>query len=90
VFISKLLRKKSVVVIGGVDASKDAEINYGIWLTPWKAFLLRHAYRRADRLLAVDPFLQREAARLAGYDGENILTVPTGYDPEQWHVGRRR
>ena len=90
VFLSNLLRKKSVVVLGGVDASKDAEINYGIWLTPWKAFLLRHAFRRADRLLAVDPFLQREAARLAGYDGQNILTVPTGYDPQQWNEGGKK
>jgi len=87
VFLAHLMGRKSVIVLGGVDASKDAEINYGIWLTPWKAFLLRHAFRKADRLLAVDPFLQKEAARLAGYDGTNILTIPTGYDPDFWREG---
>jgi glycosyltransferase involved in cell wall biosynthesis len=87
VFLARLFGKKSVIVLGGVDASKDAEINYGIWLTPWKAFILRRAFRRADRLLAVDPFLQKEAARLAGYDGANILAIPTGYDPELWKEG---
>ncbi|RPH32662.1 glycosyltransferase [bacterium] len=87
VFLAKLLGKKSVIVLGGVDASKYAEIGYGIWLSPWKAFLLRHAFPKADRLLAVDPFLQQEAARLAGYDGANILSIPTGYDPEMWHPG---
>ena len=90
VFLTKLLRKKSVIVLGGVDASKDAEINYGIWLIWWKAFLLRYAFRRADRLLAVDPFLQKEAARLAGYNGANILTIPTGYDPEMWSEGGKK
>jgi glycosyltransferase involved in cell wall biosynthesis len=84
VFLSKVLSKKSVIVIGGVDASKDAEINYGIWLNPWKASVLRPAFRKADRLLAVDPSLQQKAARLAGYDGRNILSVPTGYDPVFW------
>ncbi len=90
VFLAKLLHKKSVIVLGGVDASQDAEINYGIWLSPWKAFLLRRAFRLADRLLAVDPFLQHEAARLAGYNGENILSIPTGYDPELWREGGRK
>jgi glycosyltransferase involved in cell wall biosynthesis len=90
VFLARLMRKKSIIVLGGVDASKDEEINYGIWLSPWKSFLLRHAFRKADRLLAVDPFLQQEAARLARYDGKNILTIPTGYDSEQWHEGGKK
>jgi glycosyltransferase involved in cell wall biosynthesis len=90
VFLARLLGKRSVIVLGGVDASKDAEINYGIWLNPWKAFLLRRAFKKADRLLAVDPFLQKEAARLAEYDGANILTIPTGYDPDFWREGARK
>ncbi|MGA9119172.1 MAG: glycosyltransferase [Bacteroidota bacterium] len=82
--VARLARKPSVIVIAGVDASKDREINYGIWLSPWKSVLLRYAFRHAHRLLVVDPFLGREAVRLAHYDGENIEYIPFGFDPEEW------
>jgi glycosyltransferase involved in cell wall biosynthesis len=90
VFLTKLLRKKSVIIVAGVDASKDKEINYGIWLSPWKARVVRYAFRNADRLLVVDPFLQREAARLAEYDGRNIVNIPFGFDEEEWKPGGTR
>jgi len=79
-----LFGKRSIVVIGGVDAARVPEIGYGIWLSPWKAILVRNALRKAFRVLPVDPSLGREVARLAEYDGENIRWVPTGYDASFW------
>ena len=87
VFLAKLLGKKSVVIVAGVDASKDREINYGIWLSPWKSLFVRYAYRHADRVLVVDPFLGREVIRLAEYEGHNIENVPFGFDGAQWTPG---
>ncbi len=87
VFFSKLFGKKSIIVIGGVDASKEPEIRYGIWLSPWKSLLVRWAMRNAYRLLVVDPFFEKEIKRLARYDGSNIRCVPTGYDSGIWHAG---
>jgi glycosyltransferase involved in cell wall biosynthesis len=87
VFLAGLMRKRSVIVVAGVDASKDKEIRYGMWLSPWKSVILRHAFRRADRLLVVDPFLEAEAKRLAGYDGENIRNIPFGFDSTRWTWG---
>ncbi len=84
VALARLAGKKSVVVVAGVDASKDREINYGIWLNPWKASFVRYAYRHADRVLAVDPFLAREVARLAEYDGSNVRSIPFGFDGGRW------
>lgn len=84
VFFARALRRRSVIVVAGVDAAKDKEIGYGIWLHPLKALIVRYAFRHADRLLAVDPFLQREVMRLAEYDGHNIEYVPFGYDPSVW------
>lgn len=46
--------------------------------------LVKWTLRHAQAVLAVDPTLQKEAARLAGYDGENIQYVPTGYDSALW------
>jgi glycosyltransferase involved in cell wall biosynthesis len=90
VLLTKLLRKKSIIIVAGVDASKDKEINYGIWLSPWKSLVMRYAFRNADRLLVVDPFLQREAMRLAEYDGSNIVNIPFGFDGEEWKPGGTR
>lgn len=82
--IAKLLRKKSLIVIGGSDVAHYPAIGYGIWNSPWRARLVRYALRHADKILSVDPYITTEAQRLAEYDGGNIAYVPTGYDAELW------
>jgi glycosyltransferase involved in cell wall biosynthesis len=84
VLLARVMRKRSIVVIGGVDAARIPEIHYGIWLSPWKAPLVKWALRHAHKVLAVDPSLEQEAKRLAAYDGTNIEYVPTGYDAGFW------
>ena len=84
VFFARLLGKQSVIVVGGVDVARYPEINYGIWLTPWKAVLVKYALRHVWKVLIVDPFQKREAMRLAAYDGVNIEYVATGYDSSFW------
>lgn len=84
VFFARLFGKQSVIVVGGVDVARYPEINYGIWLTPWKAIFVKHALRRAHKVLIVDPFQKQEAMRLAAYDGVNIEYVATGYDSSFW------
>ncbi len=90
VICSRLFGKKSVIVVAGVDASKDAEINYGMWLSPWRSKILRYAYRNADKLLPVDPFLEKEIKRLAEYDGRNIVMIAFGFDATQWPAGESK
>ena len=87
VFLSRILGRRSIVIVAGVDASKDREIDYGIWLNPWKARVVRYAYRRADRVLAVSPFLAAEVKRLAEYDGMNTSFIPFGFDGGEWRPG---
>lgn len=84
VFLAKRVGKNSIIVVGGVDAARYPEINYGIWLNPWKSILVKYAMRNAYRLLVVDPHLKREVTRLAKYSGANVEYVPTGYDPHVW------
>ncbi|MBL7074569.1 glycosyltransferase family 4 protein [candidate division KSB1 bacterium] len=79
-----MLRKKSVIILGGVDVAKEREINYGIWLNPWKSKLVRFAYRHADKILVVDPSLKEKAVRLAKYNGNNIVYLPMGYNSNFW------
>jgi glycosyltransferase involved in cell wall biosynthesis len=84
VALMRLLGRRSVLVIGGVDVAKEKEIGYGIWLTPWKAACVRYALRSASAILAVDISLAKEAKQLAEYDGHNITVLPTGYDTQFW------
>lgn len=84
---ARLLRKKSVIVLGGVDVAQMPQWKYGIWNSAWRARLVRYALRRADAVLAVAPALKEDAIRLARYDGGNIEVVPTGFDPGAWTPG---
>lgn len=87
VLFSKILRKRSIVVLGGVDAAALPEINYGIWLTPWKSRILTHGLRNADLILVVAPSMKDKIKHFARYDGANIEYLPTGYDTNFWKPG---
>ncbi|MFO7890971.1 MAG: glycosyltransferase family 4 protein [bacterium] len=80
VSLAKLLGKQTIVVIAGVDVALNTEIGYGIWLTKWKRPFVRTAIRKADTVLVVDPSMKDKAKKLAGYKGDNIRYLPTGYD----------
>jgi glycosyltransferase involved in cell wall biosynthesis len=84
VLMAHLLGKKTIVIVGGVDAAKDQELGYGIWLNPWKAKLVRWVYRHATHVLVVDQSLKEKIIELAQYPGSNISCVPTGYDSSFW------
>jgi glycosyltransferase involved in cell wall biosynthesis len=78
------LGKRSIIIVGGVDAAKRKDLGYGIWLNPLKSRFVGFAIRRADRVLVVAPVLKDRLRQLCGYSGDNISWVPMGYDVTQW------
>jgi len=90
VAFARAFHRRSVIAIGGADVAGIEEIGYGIWVSPWKSRLVAYALRKADMVLAVDPFLKEEAIRRARYDGRNIEYLPTGYDSTFWSPGGER
>lgn len=64
VFLSKLLRKKSIVVTGGYDVANEPGIDYGEMRFPKSksARIAKFALRHADRTLAVSEFNKKEAS----------------------------
>ncbi|MFA6540932.1 MAG: glycosyltransferase family 4 protein [Bacteroidota bacterium] len=84
VLAGKLFRKKSILILGGVDVAKIPELHYGIWNSRWKSVIVGFGIRRANAVLAVDNSLRLDAMHLAHYDGRNIIVVPTGYDHRKW------
>jgi glycosyltransferase involved in cell wall biosynthesis len=90
VWIAGMFGRKSIVVVGGADVTRVDDAGYGQWASPWRALCAGYTLRRAWRVLAVDESLRLEAIRRADYGGDNILVVPTGYDPERWTPGNGR
>jgi glycosyltransferase involved in cell wall biosynthesis len=90
VLLARIFRKRSIIVLAGVDAEALAEIDYGIWLTPWKSKLLTCTFPKADLILVVAPSLKEKAKCFANYSGENIQYLPFGFDTYFWEPGLRK
>ncbi len=90
VFLTKVFRKKSILILGGVDVARIPELKYGIWNSWWRSIIVRYGVTNADLVLAVDESLKNDAVRLAGYDGNNIHVLPTGYDSTRWKPGTKQ
>jgi len=88
VLLAKLLRKKSMIIVGGFDVARAPEINYGRFTqSRTRKFLTKFALQYANRVLVVDPSLKIDAIKNAGIDGHNIDYLPTGYDYEKFVPG---
>ncbi len=84
VLFSRMFGRKSIVVVGGYEVARIPELRYGLVQSPVKSHILRYVLRRADRVLTVDESLKWDAIRNVGVDGENITTVPNGFDSEKF------
>ncbi len=84
IFFAGLFNRRSVVIIGGVDAARDPQNNYGIWRSRWKSALLRWGLPRAHHILAVAESLAAELRQRVGRPLPQLETLPTGYDPNRW------
>ncbi len=100
VLFSKLLGKKSIVIVGGYDASYVPSLRYGVFYT--KGLLLwviKSIYRWATYICPVDESLVKSTNYYAdptgvGYptgilnhmflDEKKIKVLPTGYDPNKF------
>jgi len=60
ILISKLLRKKSVVVVGGFDVACIPEINYGAFAKFKEKIPAKYVLKKADLLLTVSEFTKKE------------------------------
>lgn len=78
--LSKIFKKKSVVVIGGYEVAKVKEIGYGILLKPEKALKVKYIFENSDVVISLTEILKNEAIENYGVDGKNFKIIPTGFD----------
>lgn len=60
VFFAKLLRKKSLVVIGGYDICRDRSLKYGSFCSPIRGFFTAQTIRNSSLNLTVSKYVDRK------------------------------
>ncbi len=90
VLFSQLLGRRSVVVVAGWDVAREPAIGYGQLLKPGYARMAAYVLNHADRILALDEGLKRDAVQNARARGGNIEVVPSGFDADTFRPGHAK
>lgn len=80
VFLSKILGKKTVVVVGGYELAALPDLNYGGLLRKRAYRMVSYILKNADRVLFVDDSLRQEARSKLHLNLESFQVVPSGID----------
>ena len=80
--VARLVGKRCIIVVGGLDAAKRPDLNYGALLDPGMSRRTRYTLSHSDRVLLVDDHLRGEIARNVGLERSDFLTVPLGFDTD--------
>ncbi len=88
VMASRLLGKKSVVVVGGYEVANEPEIGYGALLDPRMVKRVRYIIENADCILAVSGFSRREIHAVAR--PRRIETIYNGIDTAIFSPGGQK
>jgi glycosyltransferase involved in cell wall biosynthesis len=78
--LAKLMRKPSVLVIGGFDTAAVPEIGYGNQQDPVRKWRARGAIAAAGRLITNSGYLQGEIERNLGIPPDRVRVVHHGLD----------
>ena len=80
--LSKLFRKKSIVVVGGYEVAKVPEIGYGALLHPRSARRVKYVLDNANKILAVSEFNKKEILKYT--DSKNVKLIYNGVDCDKF------
>ncbi|WP_292366043.1 MULTISPECIES: glycosyltransferase family 4 protein [unclassified Methanoculleus] len=88
VIISRLLGKRSLVVVGGYEVAREPDIEYGALLVPGMAGKIQYIIENADCILAVSEFSKSEILQVAR--PRRIETVYNGVDTSVFSPGGQK
>lgn len=81
ILFAKLLRKPSVVVVGGYDVANLPEAGYGSQRGGWRKRLANTTMTNADRLIAFSNSARDETIRNAGIHPDKVDMIYLGVEP---------
>ncbi|MBN2638806.1 MAG: glycosyltransferase [Bacteroidales bacterium] len=95
--VSKIFKRKHIVIVGGNDAVSIPEISFGLYHHPGiRSKMVTLAYKMADKIAVVDESLihgenyYAKGNNKVGLENfvkgisRKCVVIPTGYDAEQW------
>ncbi len=82
--LSKIFRKKSIVVVGGYEVAKVPEIGYGSMLNPKSTHRVKYVLENANKILAVSEFNKKEILKYT--NPENVELVYNGIDCDKFKL----
>jgi glycosyltransferase involved in cell wall biosynthesis len=80
--LSKIFRKKAIVVVGGYEVAKVPEMGYGSMLNPNSAHRVKYVLENANKILAVSEFNKTEILKYT--NPENVELVYNGIDCDKF------
>ncbi len=90
VFLAKILKKKSILILGGYDVTYIPELNYGSYSNPVRKLCTSFSIKYANYVLAVESSLIDEAKSRVKKTYGKFLYVPTGFDPQKWTCNQKK
>lgn len=83
VLLSKIFRKKSIVVVGGYEVANMPKINYGLMKSSMSGRMVKFLLNNADKVLTIDESLKIDTNNIMVSE-KNIQTVYFGFDHNKW------
>ena len=90
ILFCKLLKRKSILIIGGVEIADLPEIEYGSLRNNWKKYFIKYSILNATKVLPVDESLKVKCEELVKSDLNNISVLPTGFDENFWKQTKKK
>ena len=85
--LARVFGKKSIVVVGGIDAANRPDLGYGAFLNPIVAARTRYAVSHSDRVLIVEEALKEDLIRNSGVSRPEMITIHLGFDTAHFTPG---
>lgn len=85
ILFSKLLFKKSYLVLGGYDVTYIPKLKYGAFSNPLRSICAGFSIKNATILLPVDESLSKMAIEKVGKINGKVEVLPTGYESKDWY-----
>jgi glycosyltransferase involved in cell wall biosynthesis len=85
VLFSKVMKKQSILVLGGYDVAFIPGLKYGVFSNPVRSFFAAFAIGNAGVLAPVAEELIEKARERVHEIRGRILHLPLGFDPSAWY-----
>lgn len=82
IFLSKIFKKRTNVVVGGYEVANEPGIDYGLMISPESSRKVKYVLKNADRIVAVSEFSKREI--LSYLKSARVRVIYNGVDTDKF------